>query len=45
MFKLQKDYLRALVKQDKHTIYYFPRQMGKTYVLNFIKRIGKMAIK
>lgn len=44
MLKAQKDFLRAMTSTDKHVLYYFPRQMGKTYVRNLIKKIGKTAL-
>lgn len=45
LLKMQKDYLRAVVKNDKQVLHYFPRKMGKTYVLKFLRNIGRMAQK
>lgn len=43
MYTFQKEFLKALVKNDKRQFYHFPRQMGKTYVRDFIKQIGSVA--
>lgn len=40
MFKAQKDFLRTVATTDKQVLPYFPRQMGKTYVRKYLKKIG-----
>jgi hypothetical protein len=43
MFKIQKEIIKAVASTNKSVICYFPRQMGKTRLRNYIKKIGKVA--